>query len=120
MTIDPEFLEVTRFNAIHKWKWRRPWLSGLLAFIHPLGMFYSSALAAWLYLGLWTWMYFGWRDRPLGVGLLLAGAFAIYAYFNTRWMNAAIEHWKYGLPGTGTQNPKGMTPISEEQLERSA
>jgi hypothetical protein len=36
----------------------------------------------------------------------LACIFGMYAYVETRWRNAAIEKWKFGLPGTGNQNPR--------------
>jgi hypothetical protein len=65
-------------------------------------MLYTSVKAFFVYLALWSAMYFSWSSRPLGSGVLLALIFATYAYHETVYKNAAIEKWKFGLEGTGT------------------
>ena len=105
-----EFIEATRRDAIHKWKWHSPWLAGLLG-TTPLGMVYTSVKAAIIYAIVGV-VWGNWEGRPRWAAFLIILAAAAYAYTTTRHRNAAIEHWKYGLPGTGTQNPKGMSPIT--------
>lgn len=51
--------------------------------------------------------YNGWWPAPIWVRLLAMVAFGIYAYADTRWTNATIEFYRYGLPGTGIQKPPG-------------
>ncbi len=111
-----DFIENTRQKAIYKWRWRNPYLIALLTFVHPLGMLLSSIPAFFVYLVLWFLVWVYWPNRPVWLGLLLASIFAVYAYYNTRWKNAAIEKWKYGLPGTGKDNPKklGLEPKTDE------
>ena len=116
MAIDPAFIEATRYNAIHKWQWRRPWLAAVLG-VFPLGMLYTSIGTAMVY-GCVSFAWLSWDGRPKWAALLIVLAFSTYAYNTTRWRNAAIERWKYGLPGTGNQNPKGMEPIVQEELEK--
>jgi hypothetical protein len=53
-------------------------------------------------------MLFLWKGRPLGTGIALGFLFALYACVETKWRNAAVEKWRYGLPGTGNQNPKKL------------
>jgi hypothetical protein len=105
MTLDPEFVENQKQKTLHKWKWKNPLLAGLLAFLHPAGMLYSSVPGALVCLAIWLAMVIYWKNRPSGTGIALACMFGIYAYLETRWRNAAVEKWKYGLPGTGNQNP---------------
>ena len=108
LTEEEEFYSEQRFKAITKWKWKNPYLAAFLAFIHPIGMLYSSIPGAILYFLLWIAMFTYWPSRPRGVGIGLATAFAVYGFFNTKWKNAAIEKWRYGLEGTGLQNPKKL------------
>ena len=107
MEIDPEFLAHVRHKAIHKWKWRNPYVAALLAFAHPLGILPCSVPAALICTIVWLLVYDYYRpNRPIGIGILLASACGLFAYYKTIWKNAAIEKWKYGLPGTGKQNPR--------------
>lgn len=107
-----EFVDDQKRKALTRWKWHNPYVAALLAFIHPLGMLYTSVPAFVVYLLLWLGVFLYWPNRPFGVGLGLAALFALYAYYDTLWKNAAVEKWKYGLPGTGKQNPKNLTPIA--------
>lgn len=111
-SLDPDFVEHQRQRAITRWKWHNPYLAAIFAFIHPIGMLYTSVSAFVMYLLAWSAVFLFWRDRPFGVGIALGALFAGYAYIDTIWRNAAIEKWKYGLPGTGRQNPKNLTPIA--------
>lgn len=113
MRLDPDFVADQKEKAIHKWTWHRPWLATALAFIHPLGMLYTSVPAFIVYLVAWGWMVFRWESRPTGTGVVLAAGFAAYAYYETVFRNAAIEKWKYGLVGTGHENPKGLPALIE-------
>jgi len=108
MTLDPEFVEDERQKALHKWKWKNPFLAGFLAFLHPLGMLYTSVPAFVVYLAAWFAMLFFWRGRPLGTGIALGFLFALYAYHETKWRNAAVEMWRYGLRGNGNDNPRKL------------
>jgi hypothetical protein len=65
-----------------------------------------------VYLIVWLAVWFWWPNRPFGIGIAVGLVFAIYGYYQTLWKNAAIEKWKYGLPGTGKQNPKNLNPIT--------
>jgi hypothetical protein len=112
-----EYLEATRLNAIHKWKWRHPWLAATLGVL-PLGMLYTSVGAAIVYF-LVSIAWLSWAERPRWGSILIMLASGVYAYQSTRWRNAALEYWKYGLPGTGTQNPKGMKPIAPPDTDQS-
>lgn len=109
--VDAEFVELQRQKAITRWKWHNRYIAAILAFLHPLGMLYTSVPAFVVYMLAWLGMVMFWPARPFGVGLGLGAIFAVYAYYETIWRNAAIEKWKYGLPGTGRQNPKHLTPI---------
>lgn len=104
--MDKEVADVLRDKALHKWKWRNPFIVAGLVFLHPLGMLLSSIPTFFVYFFLWTLMFVYWPNRPLGTGILLAAVFAFYAYTNTRFQNSCIEKWKYGLKGTGLENPK--------------
>jgi hypothetical protein len=105
-----EFLETQRQKALTKWKWHNPYVAALLAFIHPIGMLLTSLPAFVIYLAAWTALWVWWPNRPLGTGIALGLLFAVYAYYDTLLKNAAIEKWKYGLPGMGKQNPKKVNP----------
>jgi hypothetical protein len=105
---DQEFITDQMDKALNKWKWKVPWFSFVLAFIHPLGMLYNSLLGTIVYLIVWFFMFAYWPNRPLGVGFVLSLIFSIYAYFNIKWKNAGIEKWRYGLSGLGNQNPRKM------------
>lgn len=111
--MDKNFLEDTQYKAQKIWKWKNPWIAAILALIHPVGMLYTSIPASIIYLIIWIKIYYDWTNRPFGVGLVLAGVFSFYAFNDTKWKNAAIEKWRYGLSGTGIQNPKksGLRPI---------
>lgn len=111
-TSDGEFIEDQRQRAISKWRWHNPYLAALLALVHPLGMLYTSIPAFLAYLLVWWGVWIYWSNRPLGVGIAIGLAFAAYAYYTTLWKNAAIEKWKYGLSGTGKQNPKNLPAIA--------
>jgi len=115
MELDPEFLDHARYKAIHKWKWRNPYVVALLAFLHPLGMLLCSWPAALIFTIVWLLVLDYWPDRPLGIRIVLAGACGLFAYHKTIWKNAAIEKWRYGLAGTGKQNPG---KIGAEILEK--
>jgi len=104
--MDNDFVEHQRQQAIHKWKWRNPSLVAFLTFLHPLGILLTSIPAFFIYMLIWLFVYFGWKNHSILINILLSIVFSIYAYFNTKWKNAAIEKWKYGLPGTGKDNPK--------------
>jgi hypothetical protein len=110
--VNNEFVEEQKRKALTRWRWHNPYVAALLAFIHPLGMLYTSIAAFVVYLVVWLAVFAYWPNRRFGVGLGLGALFAVYAYCNTRWKNAAIEKWKYGLQGTGKQNPKDLTPIA--------
>lgn len=116
--MDQEFLKDTKNKAKNVWKWRSPWIAAILAFIHPLGMLYNSAFAFFVYFILWIFIALYWQDRPAGVGFFLALIFSVYAFTNTRWKNAAIEKWKYDLPGTGMQNPNKIHSKSQKPLAK--
>jgi len=45
----------------------------------------------------------------------MATGFGYYAYLKTRWKNAAIEKYKYRLPGTGVDNPKNLIPELKDE-----
>jgi len=111
MPVSDDFVEDQKRRALTKWKWHNPYLASFLALIHPIGMLYTSVAGFAVYLLVWLAIVVYWPGRPFGVGLALGGLFAAYAYFETRWRNAAIEKWKYGLPGTGHQNPRGLTTL---------
>ena len=108
MSLDPEFLEAQKHNALHKWKWKNPYLAGFLALLHPLGMLYTSIPAFLVYLVIWFCVIFYWPKRPWGTGMALGFLFAFYAYHETKWRNGAVEKWRYRLPGTGTDNPRRL------------
>jgi len=108
MNLSPEFVETQKHQAVHKWKWKNPDLAALLALIHPLGMLYTSVPAFVVYLAIWSIMVFYWPGRPLGTGIGLGFLFASYAYHDTKWRNATVEMWRYGLPGTGKDNPRKL------------
>src|SRR5262249_47686361 len=114
-----EFLEAQRQKALTKWKWHNPYIAALLSFIHPLGMLLTSVPAFFVYLTVWTMLWVWWPDRPLGTGIALGLLFAVYAYYQTVWKNAAVEKWKYGLPGTGKQNPKKVNPRTVFKTRRN-
>lgn len=101
-----EFLADQRLRSVHEWKWRSPLLVGFLAFLHPLGLMLTSFCAAVFFMAVWLTLIHVWPSRPIGVSLLLAMICGGYGYFNTRWKNSFIEKYRYGLPGTGNQNPK--------------
>ena len=109
---DEAFIEDQRRKAVSKWRWHNPYLAALLASIHPLGMLFTSVPAFFVYLIVWLAVWFWWPNRPFGIGIAVGLVFAIYAYYQTLWKNAAIEKWKYGLPGTGKQNPRNLNPIT--------
>jgi len=105
---DSSFFEAQREKALYKWKWRNPYLVAFLTFLHPVGMLLSSIPAFFIYLISWLCIWLYWPDRNMVCDFILAATFSAYAYHNTRWKNGAIEKWKYGLPGTGKDNPKKM------------
>lgn len=108
MNLDPEFVEAQREKALHKWRWRNPYLAAFPALLHPVGMLYTSVPFFVVYMAASFAMLFFWRRRPLGTGIALGCLFGLYAYFETRWRNAAVEKWRYGLPGTGSDNPRKL------------
>lgn len=111
--MDQDFLNNTKYKAEKVWKWKSPWIAAILAFINPLGMLYTSIPAFFVYLILWLIIILNWLNRPIWVDLIIGLIFSFYAFNDIKWKNAAIEKWRYGLPGTGMQNPKklGMKPI---------
>jgi len=109
--MEQDFAADQRTKALTRWKWRNPYWVALLAFVHPLGMLLSSTTAFVVYLAAWIALFVYWPGRPTGTAFGLAFIFAAYAFLNTRWKNACIEKWKYGLPGTGMQNPKKLAPL---------
>jgi len=108
--LNPEFIEDTKHKAIHTWRWKNPFIAGILAFLHPLGMLYTSLIATIIYIIVWTiYVYFfPIRPRPWFISLIISLIFAYYAYWETRWKNGAIEMWRYGLPGNGLTDPKKL------------
>ncbi len=69
-------------------------------------MLYTWLTAFVVYFGIWTAVFFYWPHRPWGTGITLGLVFALYAFHETKWRNAAVEKWGYGLPGTGNDNPR--------------
>lgn len=112
VSLDEDFIQDQRRKAVSKWRWRNPYLAALLAFIHPVGMLFTSVPVFFVYLVIWLAMWVWWSNRPFGIAIAVGFVFAVYAYYQTLWKNAAIEKWKYGLPGTGKQNPKKLDPIA--------
>ncbi|MBC8232231.1 hypothetical protein H8E77_22015 [bacterium] len=117
--LDDDFIEAQRQKAIYKWKWRNPYLVAFLTFLHPFGMLLSSIPIFFVYLIISIiiqplWLYLS-KAIMIIITLTLSTIFAAIAYHNTLWKNGAIETWKYGLPGTGKDNPKklGLKPKQE-------
>lgn len=108
--MDNNFLEDAKHKAIHIWKWKNPYLAGFLAFLHPIGMIYTSFVATIVYIIVWgVYIYFSpIRPRPIWLSLIISLIFAYYAYLDTKWKNAAIEKWRYNLPGDGLTDPKKL------------
>lgn len=97
MILDHGFVEAQRQKALHPSKWKSLYFAGFLAFIHPGGMLHTSVPAFLAYLAIWLAMLLYWKGRPFGTVRASAAIFGICAYAETKWRNAAIEKWKYGL-----------------------
>ena len=108
---DKEFEEHVKREATTRWKWKNPWIGAVLSLIvGPFGYFYFSWKKALiglvvLLVAAQILRYNGWWPAPVWLRVVGTLAFAAYAYLDIRWTNAAIEYYKHGLPGTGTQKP---------------
>lgn len=108
------------YKAKYVWKWKNPWLAAGLALLHPIFMLYYSWRAAlgFSVIGVAMGMYFGGL-HPLA-NIAFAIVCAVYSFYSTRYKNAGIERYRYGLNGTGLQNPAklGVEPIVEQSTRR--
>ena len=117
MSQTDEYLDHCEESAVLRWKWKNPYIAAAIAFIFgPFGLFYFSWKKAIIALILVfilaeAMRYNGWWPPTLWIKLFAMLSFAIYAYMDTRYTNAAIEHYKYGLSGTGTQDPSAESSI---------
>jgi len=103
-----KLLENQKEKAVNKWKWKVPWVAFILAFVYPIGMLYTSLEVTAVYLLAWVLMSAYWERGSPWVNLVVSIMFAVYAYLRTKRKNAAIETWRYGLKGSGYQNPKAV------------
>jgi hypothetical protein len=98
-------------QAMTRWRWKNPLLAaGLAVIFGPFGYLYFSwkkSLVGLVVVSILAEIarFNGWWPPAIWMRLLAGLGFAAYAYMDTRYTNAAIEYYKYGLPGTGTQKP---------------
>lgn len=102
-----QFYKSKRMARLEKLKWKPSWIAGLIVLMHPLGAFYTSWKfgligISFTLISLFSARVLGTNSMPFMFNMMLAFICAREVLAN----NKLIEKHRYGLPGTGFQNPK--------------